>query len=86
VLYSLLGGGWLRPPVLRAFAAEGTKFSLWFLTFLATFAVVRYFYDGEWVRGDTWEFVGAAAGLIATWSVSAARTISAAYLEFNESR
>jgi hypothetical protein len=76
----------LRRPILRAAALEGIKFSLWFLIFLGAFVVGRYFCEGRWVRGDNWELIGCAIGLATFWLVSVARTISAAYREFDAKR
>lgn len=76
----------LRPQALRAFAVEAIKLTRWLIIFLAAFAVVRYFYGGEWTRADKWEVIGATIGLIAFWIVSVIRTISAAYCEFNGKR
>ena len=76
----------LRRTVLRSFTIEIIKFSLWFFAFLGTIVVVRYSRGGGWARSDTWGLIGVALGVIAMWSVSVARTISAAYREFKSER
>jgi len=84
-LKSFVTGVLLRKHALRAFAKEGLKLSLSVLVAVVIIEVVSHLRGETSLRANNYDLLGGLLGIIASWIISAVRTISSPYRDFRSS-